>query len=53
VSDVYFTDRDLGLQFPEILQDAGLAVERRGDHFPADASDEQWLAFVGAKRWWR
>lgn len=50
MSVVYFTDRDLGLQFPKILQDAGLAVERHRDHFPG-ASDEQWLAFVGAKQW--
>ena len=51
MSVVYFTDCDLGLQFPKILQDAGLPVERHRDHFEADASDEQWLAFVGAKRW--
>jgi hypothetical protein len=51
VSVVYFTDRDLGLQFPKILQDAGLAVERHRDHFAPDATDEQWLAFVGAKQW--
>jgi len=51
VSVVYFTDRDLGLQFPKILQDAGLAVERHRDHFAPNASDEQWLAFVGAKQW--
>jgi hypothetical protein len=51
VSVVYFTDRDLGLQFPKILQDAGLAVERHRDHFPPSASDEQWLAFVGANQW--
>lgn len=51
MSVVYFTDRDLGLQFPKILQDAGLVVERHRDHFPPDASDEQWLAFVGEKRW--
>jgi hypothetical protein len=51
VSVVYFTDRDLGLQFPKILQDAGLTVERHRDHFAPDATDEQWLAFVGRKRW--
>ena len=48
---VYFTDRDLGLQFPKILQDAGLTVERHRDHFAPDAQDEKWLAFVGAKGW--
>lgn len=51
MSVVYFTDRDLGLQFPKILQDAGLAVERHRDHFEPDAPDEEWLAFVGAKQW--
>lgn len=51
MSVVYFTDRDLGLQFPKILQDAGLAVERHRDHFPPGASDEQWLEVIGAKQW--
>jgi PIN like domain len=51
VSVVYFTDRDLGLQFPKILEDAGLAVERHRDHFAPDAPDEKWLAYVGRKGW--
>lgn len=51
MSLVYFTDRDLGLQFPKILHDAGLAVERHHDHFAPDATDEHWLAFVGARGW--
>jgi hypothetical protein len=51
VSVVYFTDRDLGLQFPNIPESAGLTVQRHRDHFRADAPDEEWLAFVGAKRW--
>jgi hypothetical protein len=51
VSVVYFTDRDLGLQFPKILQDAGLTIERHRDHFAPDAPDEQWLAFVGRNGW--
>ena len=51
MSVVYFTDRDLGLQFPKILQDAGLIVERHRDHFAPDASDEEWLAAVGKKQW--
>jgi hypothetical protein len=42
VSFVYFTDRDLGLRFPEILRDAGFAVERHRDHFAHDAPDEEW-----------
>lgn len=51
MSVVYFTDRDLGLQFPKVLHDAGFAVERHRDHFAPDASDEEWLAFVGARGW--
>jgi hypothetical protein len=51
VSVVYFTDRDLGLQFPKILENAGLTVERHRDHFAPDATDETWLAFVGRKNW--
>jgi hypothetical protein len=51
VSVVYFTDRDLGLQFPKILEDTGLTVERHRDHFAPDASDEEWLAAAGAKQW--
>lgn len=48
---VYFTDRDLGTAFPEILKNAGLAVERHRDHFPPDCPDEDWLAEVGRREW--
>jgi hypothetical protein len=48
VSRVYFTDRDLGKQFPRILAEAGIAVERHADLFPPDGSDEQWLEHCGA-----
>jgi hypothetical protein len=47
VSRIWFTDRDLGKQFPRILADAGLQVERHGDLFPPDGSDEQWLQHCG------
>ena len=43
----YFTDRDLGKQFPAILAEAGLSVERHVDLFPPDGSDEQWLEHCG------
>jgi hypothetical protein len=46
---VYFTDRDLGKQFPRILADAGIVVERHGDVFPPEGSDEQWLEHCGTK----
>ena len=48
---VFFTDRDLGKKFPEILRVAGLTVERHMDHFRHDASDEEWLREIGRRRW--
>jgi hypothetical protein len=51
MSRVFFTDRDLGKSFPEILRSAGLTVERHADHFPPDCSDETWLAHVGKRGW--
>lgn len=48
---VYFTDRDLGKQFGEILRSSGLAVERHADHFAHDTADEAWLAEVGKRGW--
>jgi hypothetical protein len=48
---VYFTDRDLGKRFGEILAAAGLTVERHDDHFAPDTPDEDWLAEVGKRRW--
>jgi hypothetical protein len=47
VSRVYFTDRDLGKRFPEILTAAGLTVERHHHLFPPDGPDEQWLEHCG------
>lgn len=44
---VYFTDRDLGKQFPRILAEAGIEVERHGELFEPDGSDEQWLEHCG------
>jgi PIN like domain len=48
---VYFTDRDLGKRFPEILREGGLAVERHADHFDDKTPDEDWLEEI-ADRWW-
>lgn len=50
MSRIWFTDRDLGKQFPRILAEAGLSVERHGDLFPPEGSDEQWLAHCGSQR---
>ena len=48
---VFFTDRDLGSRFPEILAAAGLTVERHRDHFAQDCADEIWLRSIGERRW--
>lgn len=47
MSRVYFTDRDLGKRFPDILTATGLTVERHHALFPPDGSDEQWLEHCG------
>jgi len=47
LSLVFFTDRDLGNTFPDILASAGLTVERHFEHFPHDCPDERWLQYVG------
>ncbi len=49
---VFFTDRNLGKQFPKILKDAGLYVEKHIDHFEDNAKDEEWLAEIGRRRWY-
>lgn len=49
MSRVYFTDRDLGKQFPRILSEAGIPVERHGDLFQPGGSDEEWLEHCGTK----
>ncbi|MGB8338255.1 MAG: hypothetical protein WCD07_05800 [Burkholderiales bacterium] len=43
MSLVFFTDRDLGKNFPKALAAAGLTVERHCDLFPENGPDEQWL----------
>ncbi len=48
---VFFTDRDLGTSFPDILVAAGLTVERHRDHFAPDCADEVWLQSVGEQGW--
>lgn len=51
MSRTYFTDRDLGNTFPEILIAAGLKVERHRDHFAHDCPDAEWLEAIGQKGW--
>ncbi len=49
MSLVFFRDRDLGKQFPDILAAAGLSVERHHDLFRPETPDEEWLEYVGKK----
>lgn len=49
MSRVYFTDRDLGKQFPRLLAEAGIVIERHGDLFQPEGSDEEWLEHCGTK----
>ena len=51
MSRVYFTDRDLGKRFPEILSAGGLDVRRHVDLFPPSCPDEVWLKDVGQRKW--
>jgi len=51
VSAVFFTDRNLGKQFPDILREAGLEVERHDDHFGPDTADVEWIPTVAAQGW--
>jgi len=51
LSRVYFTDRDLGKQFPARLREAGLHVERHADHFEPSSPDADWLQAVGQRGW--
>jgi PIN like domain len=51
LSHVYFTDRDLGKRFPEILRASGLNVERHADHFSPETPDAVWLEEVGKRGW--
>ena len=51
MSTVFFTDRDLGKQFPALLRNAGISVEGHADHFLDDAKDEDWIVEVGKRGW--
>jgi hypothetical protein len=48
---VYFTDRDLGHEFPAMLRAAGLRVERHDDHFDQLTPDSEWIAEIGRRGW--
>ena len=48
---VFFTDRELGRQVPDLLEAAGIRVERHRDHFADTAADEEWITAVAARGW--
>jgi hypothetical protein len=48
---VFFTDRDLGKRFPQILRVAGFTVEQHAEHFEHDCPDEAWLEAIGRQGW--
>ncbi len=48
---IFFTDRNLGKQFPAILKEAGLSVELHDDHFAPNTPDVDWLKEVGTRGW--
>ena len=52
MSIVFFTDRDLGKQFPNLLLQAGLTIKKHADHFADIAKDEEWLTEVGRRGWY-
>lgn len=51
MSRTFFTDRDLGKQFPAALASAGIPVEMHASHFAHDAPDEEWLREIGRRGW--
>ena len=48
---IFFTDRDLGRQFPALLRAAGVRLERHDDHFGPDTPDEEWIGEIGQRGW--
>jgi predicted nuclease of predicted toxin-antitoxin system len=51
-SHIFFLDRSLGKHVVAVaLRSAGATVEVHDDHFSPDATDEEWLADVGQRKW--
>jgi PIN like domain len=48
---IFFTDRDLGRQFPALLRAAGVRLERHDDHFGPETPDEEWIGEIGRRGW--
>lgn len=45
----FFTDRDLGHRFAQLLLTAGVRVERHDDHFQPTTPDDEWIGAVGRR----
>jgi len=49
---VFFLDRSLGrYEIATALRQAGATVEIHDDHFPSEATDEEWLPEIGRRKW--
>lgn len=48
---IFFTDRDLGKRFPQLLRDGGLRVELHETHFNPATPDEIWLPQIRERGW--
>ena len=48
---VFFSDRDLGRQFPAALRAAGVRIEQHDDHFGTETQDEDWIGEIGRRHW--
>jgi len=49
---VFFIDRSLGRKaVAEALRTAGVQVEVHDDYLPQGAKDEEWLSYVGERKW--
>lgn len=42
----------MGKQFPNLLLQAGLTIEKHADYFADIAKDEEWLTEVGRRGWY-
>ncbi|MEO5799169.1 MAG: hypothetical protein ABIZ70_09090 [Gemmatimonadales bacterium] len=47
----YFTDRDLGRRFPELLRAAGRTVHASHEIFAPNTPDAEWIAEVSKRGW--
>lgn len=51
MSITFFTDRNLGHKFPNILRAAGLQVEEHDDYFGPTTPDVDWITTVASRNW--